>query len=215
MSGQITETGGIFMACHECDTLHRLPALLPGRTLRCRSCNAVLLNCPRGGLDRPIALYLAAAILFIFANVFPFLTLDIQGREETTTLIGASVGLYNAGMGELAVVVLITSFLTPLLLITSSLYVLLGVRSGQPLPGLRTTLSWISYLAPWGMLDVFMLGVLVSFVKLAGMASMHIGLSLYAFIGLILVSAAAAAAFEPHLLWHKIGYRSEATHAGH
>ena len=193
------------MACHECDTLHHLPELLPGRTLRCRSCNAVLLNCPRGGLDRPIALYLAAAILFIFANVYPFLTLDIQGREETTTLVGASVGLYNAGMGELAVVVLITS----------SLYVLLGVRSGQPLPGLRTTLSWISHLAPWGMLDVFMLGVLVSFVKLAGMASMHIGLSLYAFIGLILVSAAAAAAFEPHLLWHKIGYRSEATHAGH
>ena len=67
------------MACHECDTLHHLPELLPGRTLRCRSCNAVLLNCPRGGLDRPIALYLAAAILFIFANVFPFLTLDIQG----------------------------------------------------------------------------------------------------------------------------------------
>jgi paraquat-inducible protein A len=60
-----------------------------------------------------------------------------------------------------------------------------------------------------------MLGVLVSFVKLAGMAKMHIGLSLYAFIGLILVSAAAAAAFEPKLLWHKIGFRREAGHAGH
>jgi len=203
LSGQITEAGRIFMACHECDTLHRLPAL------------AVLLNYPRGGLDRPIALYLSAAILFLFANVFPFLTLDIHGRDETTTLLGASLALYNAGMGELAVVVLITSFLAPLLLIASSLYVLIGVYSGRPLPGLRPTLSWISHLAPWGMLDVFMLGVLVSFVKLAGMATMHIGLSLYAYIGLILVSTAAAAAFEPKLLWHTIGNRREAGHAGH
>mgnify|MGYP000069542577 CR=1 FL=1 len=52
-------------------------------------------------------------------------------------------------------------------------------------------------------------------VKLAGMATIHIGLSLYAFVGLILFSAAASAAFEPHLLWHKLGYPREAAHAGH
>ena len=131
------------------------------------------------------------------------------------TLIGASAALYNAGMGELAVVVLITSLLGPALIISSSLYVLIGVRSGRILPGMRTMLSWIGHLEPWGMLDVFMLGVLVSFVKLAGMATIHIGISLYAFIGLIFVAAAAAAAFEPHLLWHKIGYRREVVNAGH
>jgi paraquat-inducible protein A len=214
LSGQITDSGSIFMACHECDTLQRLPELQPGRTLRCRNCNAVLLNYPRGGLERPIALYLAAAILFVFANLFPFLTLTIQGREEMTTLLGASTALYNAGMGELAVVVLITSFLAPLLLIASSLYVLIGISRGWPLPGLRTTLSWISHLAPWGMLDVFMLGVLVSFVKLAGMATAHMGLSLYAYIGLIFIYAAATAAFEPQLLWQRLGFRSEGTRAG-
>jgi paraquat-inducible protein A len=203
------------VACHECDTLHRLPALRPGRTLRCGTCNAILLNYPRGGLDRPIALYLSAAILFLFANLFPFLTLDIQGREEMTTLIGASTALYNAGMGELAVVVVITSVLGPALIIASCLYVLLGVRLGLQLPALRTALSWVSHLEPWGMLDVFMLGVLVSFVKLAGMATIHIGLSLYAFVGLIFVSAAATASFEPQLLWHKIGLPRGSAHAGH
>jgi paraquat-inducible protein A len=205
-----TGTDATLVACHECD-----PVLSPGRTLRCSNCNAVLLNYPKGGLDRPFALYLAAAILFIFSNVFPFLTLDIQGREEMTTLIGASTALYRAGMGELAVVVLITSVLGPALVITSCLYVLVGVRLRLQLPGLRTILSWVSHLEPWGMLDVFMLGVLVSFVKLAGMATIHIGLSLYAFVGLIFVSAAATAALEPQLLWHKIGLPREVAHAGH
>ena len=215
LPGQTNDAGGSLIACHECDTLHQLPDLRPGRTLRCSNCKAVLLNYPKGGLDRPMALYLAAAILFIFANVFPFLTLDIQGREEMTTLLGTSMVLYSEGMGELAVVVLITSVLGPALLITSSLYVLVGVRLDRSLPGLRTALSWIRHLEPWGMLDVFMLGVLVSFVKLAGMATIHIGLSLYAFTGLIFVAAAASAAFEPHLLWHKLGYPRERAHAGH
>jgi paraquat-inducible protein A len=64
------------------------------------------------------------------------------------------------------------------------------------------------------MLDVFMLGVLVSFVKLAGMATMHMGLSLYAFIGLILVTAAATAAFEPYILWQRLGIPQRGRHAG-
>jgi len=202
------------IACHECDTLSQIPALAPGRAARCGCCGSVLLRNPKGGLDRSIALYSAAFILLLLSNAFPFLTLEIQGRTEITNIFGASRALYNAGMAELAVVVFLTTILAPALLITSSLYVLLGVRSRRPLPGLRTALSWISHLQPWVMLDVFMLGVLVAFVKLGNMATMHIGISLSAFFGLILVTAAATAAFEPHLLWQRIGYRTGKHHAG-
>ncbi len=198
-------TSPVLLACHECDVLQQVPALPPGQTARCSRCGHVLLRNPKGGLDRPIALYTAALILLILANTFPFLTLDISGREEITTIIGASAGLYHAGMGELAVVVLITSIISPALLIGSALYVLLAVRYRFRLPAVRLALAWISHLEPWGMLDVFMLGVLVSFVKLAGMATMHVGLSLYAFVALILVSAAAMSSFEPGLLWQRLG----------
>jgi paraquat-inducible protein A len=193
------------MACHDCDTLQQVPALSPGQSARCIGCGHVLLRNPKGGLERPIALYTAALILLVLANAFPFVTMDISGREETTTILGASIGLYRSGMGELAVVVLITSVLGPALLIGSSLYVLLTVRYRLPLPAVRPALAWISHLEPWGMLDVFMLGVLVSFVKLAGMATMHMGPSMYAFIALIFTYAAAAANFVPEFLWQRLG----------
>ena len=202
------------MACHECDSLQRVPALPPGRAARCNCCGHVLLRNPSGGLDRPIALYTTALLLLILANAFPFLVLDITGQAEKTTIIGASAGLYHAGMGELAVVVFVTTVLGPALLIASSLYALLSVRFNMQLPAVRTALSWISHLEPWGMLDVFMLGVLVSFVKLAGMATLHLGASLYAFVALILVSAAASANFEPELLWQQLGIPARKSHAG-
>ncbi len=201
------------IACHECDTLQRIPALAPGRSAHCSCCGAELLHNPKGGLDRPIALNIAALLLLVLANVFPFLTLQISGREQSTTIIGASRALYEAGMAPLAVVVIITTLIGPALVVISSLYVLLGVRFRLPLPMLRSTLSWISHLQPWGMLDVFMLGVLVSFVKLAGMAHMVMGPALYAFTALIVISAAAMSALEPHLLWQRLGLPKGEPHA--
>ena len=127
VAGEVDDTQGgdvrdtELIACHECDTIQRISDLAPGRKARCSCCGAVVARHPEGGLDRPIALYVAASILFVLANAFPFLTLEIQGREEVTTIMGASWALYKLGMGELAVVVLITSVLGPAFLISSSL----------------------------------------------------------------------------------------------
>ena len=205
---QLPVIAGVEMiACHECDALQHVRQLAPGATARCHVCGAVLARNPKGGLERPIALYSTAAILLLLANTFPFLTLEIGGRQEITTIFGASKALYNAGMGELAVVVYLTSILAPALLIGSSLYVLLAVRFRKSLPAVRTLLSWIGQLEPWVMLDVFMLGVLVAFVKLGNMATMHTGLSLYAFVCLILVLAAASSSFDAGVLWRRLGIR--------
>ena len=68
------------IACHECDTLHRIPALAPGRSAHCSCCGALLVHNPKGGLERPIALNIAALILLVLANAFPVLTLQISGR---------------------------------------------------------------------------------------------------------------------------------------
>ncbi|MGD2118670.1 MAG: paraquat-inducible protein A [Chromatiales bacterium] len=195
------------IACHECDTLQRLSVLSPGQSALCVCCGAKLLRYPAGGLRRPIALYGTALILLLLANLFPLLLLDIQGRQQVTTIFGASQALYQADMAGLAIAVFITSILAPLLLIGSSLYVLLAVRLRKPWRGARSALAWISHLQPWGMLDVFMLGVLVAFVKLGDLASMHVGIALYAFSGLILVSAAATASLEPHMLWRQLDRR--------
>ena len=193
------------VACHECDTLHRIVELAPGATARCQVCKATLARNPKGGLDYTIALHITALILLLLANTYPFLTLELGGRQEVTTIFGASEALYNAGKGELAVAVYLTSILAPALMVCSSLYVLLAIRFRKPFPAVRLLLSWTGQLEPWVMLDVFMLGVLVAFVKLGDMATMHVGESLYAFVCLVVVLAATTSSFDAHLLWHKLG----------
>ena len=196
------------IVCHECDALQQVKRLPPGAVARCICCGARLYGNPKGGLDVPLALVISTLVTFLIANAYPLMTIKIAGLSQGTTLSGASWALHQAGMGGLGLVVWLVSVVFPGLLICLTLYVLLSLRFSLRLPHVRTLLTWISRLSPWGMLDVFMLGILVSLVKLAGMADVVIGLGLYAFTALIFLFAATAAKLEPHLLWERVGMPS-------
>ncbi len=190
--------------CEECDTLQRLPELRPGGVARCLRCGARLAANPRGGIDTPLALAVGAAILFLVANAFPLLELDIQGRSQATSLSGAALALARDGSPALGFVVWATSVLVPGLVIGITLYVLAAARLMRRLPLLRPLLAWLSRFRPWGMLDVFMLGVLVSMVKLGDLADIIFGPGLYAFVPLLLFTAGMATTLEPRLLWDRL-----------
>lgn len=192
------------VACHQCDELQYIGVLAPGQSAFCFRCNAMLARNPAGGLLLPVLLNLGALLLMLLAYLLPFLTLEIQGRLQTTTLPGTAKALYEAGMGETGIVVLMTTVVGPVVLVTGSLYVLLGVTLYRPLPGLRHIMVWIGHVLPWGMLDVFMVGVLVAAVKLSDMANLVVGPALYAYVALILVSTAALSQFEPHVIWKRM-----------
>ena len=49
--------------------------------MRCRRCGAVLYRAIPRALDATLALTLAAAVLFVIANVFPVMSLELQGRH--------------------------------------------------------------------------------------------------------------------------------------
>lgn len=195
---------GELVACHQCDELQHIGVLASGQLVRCCCCNALLARNPVGGLLLPILLNACALVLMAFAYFLPFLSLDIQGRIHETTLPGTARVLWESGMGETGVIVFLTILAGPVLLVTGSLYVLLGVKLCRPLPQLRRIMVWIGHVLPWGMLDVFMVGVLVAAVKLADMAELVIGPALYAFAALIVVSTAALSLFEPHVIWARI-----------
>ena len=196
------------VVCHECDILQQVKRLPPGAVARCVCCGARLYGNPRGGLDVPLALVISTLVMYVVANAYPLMTLKIAGLSQGTTLSGASWALDRAGMWELGLVVLLVSVVFPGLIIGSTLYVLLALRFSLRLPRVRQVLAWISRLSPWGLLDVFMLGILVSLVKLSGMADVVLGTGLYAFTALIFLFAASAARLELHLLWQRVGMPS-------
>ena len=196
------------IACHECDLLYQRRPLPPGGTARCVRCGAALYRRKRNSLDRVLALTMAGLVLFMVANIYPFLTFRLEAQVQETTLMSGVLELYAQGMWIVAVVVLLTSILIPLLQLIGMLYILLPLKFNRLPWKLPFFFRLVRGFKPWGMVEVFMLGILVAFVKQAKMANLIPGIALYAFLALIFVLAASAAALDPHIVWNRLDKHS-------
>ena len=193
------------IACHECDLLHKIQPLPDGGAARCVRCDALLYYQKKDSLDRTLALTIAGLVLFIVANTFPFLAMKSGGLVRETTLITGIKGLYLQGMEALALLVLLTSILVPFVQIAGMLYVLVPLKVNRVPRNLALVYRFLRSLQPWGMMEVFMLGILVSYVKLGKMAKIVPGLAIYSFVVLIFVLAGAAASLDPRIVWDRLG----------
>lgn len=192
------------IACHECDQLQREITLPPGGAATCCRCGALLYRNNAATLDRPLALLLAAALVFILANVFPIVGIEAQGNRNATTLFGAVLTLWSEEMPLVAGLVLFTTILAPAFELAITIFVLSLLYFDVPLRALPMLLRLVLALEPWSMIEVFMLGVLVSVVKLSHVASIVPGIALWAYAALMVLLAAAAAALNTHGLWARI-----------
>ncbi len=197
-------TQNALIACHECDWLYSVRPLPAGSAAKCRRCGAVLYSEKRDSVDRTLALTIAGLILFVVANVFPFLAFKIQGLETQTTLSTGIKNLYTQDMWELATLVLLTCILIPFVQLLGMLYVYVPLKLNRVPWKLALVFRTLETLKPWGMMEVFMLGILVSIVKLAKMATIVPGLAVWSFALLIVVLAGAAASMERRLVWDKV-----------
>jgi paraquat-inducible protein A len=192
------------VACHDCDLLHELGEVPEGATAQCRRCHSLLRKRPRNGLERTLALAFAAAILFIVANSFPFLSFDMKGRVTQTNVIAGIVDLYQGGKAEIAALVALTIEIAPAAQLGLLLYILVPLRLGRVPWKFRHAFRVLRHAQAWSMIEVFLIGILVAITKLMGMASIIPGLALWSFALLMFVLAGAMAAFDPEAAWERV-----------
>lgn len=198
-------SSSIFIACLECDMLYRRTLLPPGGEARCTRCGGHLYrrSSPAAN-DRALALSLTACILFVLANVYPLVALEIRGTHTSATLIGAVHALWSDQARAMATLVFATTIFLPAAELAGLTWVLAALRWSRHGRGAVAMLHFIESVKPWSMVDVFVLGVLVSLVKLAHIATIVPGIALYSFGALMLFIAAAAAAFDPDAAWRQL-----------
>ena len=196
------------IACHECDLLQRDITLNPGCTASCRRCGAVLYRNATDSIDRTLAYTLAAGILFLVANVFPIFSIVVQGDRSAITLFGAVLSLWEQDMEIISLMVFFTTIVAPALELISLTILLLPLRLGLTPPSHTLFMRTLQFIEPWGMVEVFMLGVLVSLVKLTHNFRVIPGFALWSFGLLTLLLAAAAASFSARDLWGRLDPRS-------
>ncbi|WP_175797974.1 paraquat-inducible protein A [Burkholderia ambifaria] len=190
------------VACHECDLLFWRPPRLRALAAHCPRCRARVGGSAHGrpALDRRCAIALAALFTLFIAQAFPIVALDAAGIASHATLADAVAALRLHGQPAVAAIVFCTTMLFPLLELAAWLYVLVPLRAGRVPPCFAPVLRNMQRLRPWSMVEVFLLGILVTIVKMTSVAHVIPGPALFAF-GALTVMLGVLASFDPGGLW--------------
>ena len=193
------------IACHDCDLLQNKILLGKKQTLKCIRCDAVLSQHKHDSINRTLAFSLSGLVFFTLANVYPFMTFQFEGRAQINTLISGVFELFDNGMLQLSILVFLTSILAPLIKLLGMTYILVPLKLNKIPWKMKTVYRGIQALTPWAMLEVYLLGVFVAYVKLADLAEVIPGVALFSFASLILITAAADYSWDPELVSKRLG----------
>jgi paraquat-inducible protein A len=200
------------IVCEGCDAVYQRQPLRRRQVARCARCGTELDRHAGDQAARVLPLTVASLILFAIANLFPIVEIQVKGLHSQTTLAGAVVVLSAEGMSPVALLVLATTILFPLLQLCILAYLLVPLSREHRPAGFALLVRAMQSLRPWGMIEVFLLGVLVAIVKLSSMATVVPGPALWAFMALT-VMLTAVLSFNPGAFW-EMTFRPKATDAG-
>jgi paraquat-inducible protein A len=192
------------VACPDCDLLQQVPPLGPGARANCTRCGHLLARHPAGPNALPLALTLAAAILFVLANVLPLMDLSVVGRTSSTTIAGGAWVMWNEGEPITGVIVAFCAVLAPGGYLLFMLALLLAARRRPPPQWVGEMLRWANEFQLWSMLEVMMLGILVALVKIAELATVIPGIGMFAVFALMLLIPAIMVTFDSRDLWRRV-----------
>ena len=189
------------IACPECDLLQYETPLPRGRFACCHRCGVALYRRTSGSIDRTLALTIAAVLLMVLANLFPIASIETRTDRIETTLLGAVQALYDQERPVVGALVFFTTILAPAIELSAMLYMLLPLRLGRVPRQLALAFRVTPLAREWGLIDVFMLGVVVSLIKLGNLAEVVLGPALWSFGGLIVLLTAIGVVFNPREMW--------------
>ena len=200
--------------CHECDLLLALPPLKTGEKAICPRCNNTLVRRQAGAAERSLALAIATLIMLGLSLSFPFLGFSLQGFSNGIELSETVSSLVGFHQSLVALIILLTVLVLPLLYLSALSWLCVGIIRGQPLPKSPLLARTLNYVTPWMMADVFVIGTLVSTIKIVGMAEVELGLSFWTVCGYALLLLFTSQSVDRDWLWQALDAKPMAPTGG-
>jgi paraquat-inducible protein A len=189
--------------CRSCGLLQTVPALAPGISAQCSRCGTTLHRARRHPIEHSMALTLAALVLLAVMCVTTLMSVETAGITLHADLLSGPAELVERGMTALAVVVVFVTVVAPFGKLLGTLYVLVGValHMAHPPRHLRQVFVLVERLTPWSMIEVFVFGVLVAYVKLGDLVTITLGTGVFALFALTFVMVWADSALDHEAVW--------------
>jgi len=191
-------------ACHECDWVSALPPLKPGEKASCPRCEHVLVKRHRYPAQRSMALAVSALMMLVLAVSFPFVRFSVSGIGNEIELTQTATALIGFQQPVVAIAVIMSIVVLPAVYLVSLIWLQFGLLIDRQLPFSKDVARSLTHLAPWLMADVFIVGALVSLIKVAGIAQVTLGVSFWAFCAFSILLLFTIQSVDADWMWFSL-----------
>ena len=169
----------------------------------CARCDKTLHRRRPDSIGRTWALLLAAAILYIPANLLPVMYTHSLFGQQDDTIISGVVYFWTSGSPALATIIFIASIVVPVAKLAAlSLLAWTAQRRSRWRPYQRTVLyRLVEFVGRWSMLDIFVITLTVALVRFQTLAVITAGPGALAFCAVVVLTMLASLQFDPRLIW--------------
>ncbi len=192
------------VACPSCDLVLTLPPLEHGARATCPRCDHPLSQHYDNANEQVLAYAVTSLILLLLALSLPFLNFSAAGASNQVSLPYTAWSYSQQHMPLMGLLVSGTIVGIPLLMLGLTLATYLPLRWQRPTPWLTDAAHWLFLLQGWYMADVFLLGLVVSLVKLHSMADLQLGLAFWAYMGFTLCFTLMQSRVDHLQCWRQI-----------
>ena len=190
--------------CSGCGLLQQVPPLAAGTSAHCARCPTILRRVSTHRLQHMAALAVAALILLVVMCSSQLMSVETAGIRRVADLFSGPEELVRQDMAPLALVVIFVTVLAPLLRLVATLYVLVRAHERRPPRHLRRVFAIAEKLRPWSMIEVFVLGVFVAYVKLGDLVTIGLRTGVYALLALTVVLVWLDSALDREAVWEEL-----------
>lgn len=193
---------GELALCRHCDWVQTMPELAAGEEASCSRCGLHLDARHPQPVLRPILYAGSALFMLLLANLFPFVSMFAAGNSNEMNFFDTSSVLFSEHHQWLAILIWLFIQAVPAACMLAVIYLKLGMLFALPA---RTWVARVLYmLKPWSMVDIFLMGLIISFVKLVADADISLGPSFWAFCLFCLLHLRTFQVIDKRELWSKI-----------
>lgn len=148
-----------------------------------------------------LAFSLTALIFYFPANIYPFMTIEMYGRTNSSTIWSGIVSLAEGGSWLIAIVVFLASMLIPFIKLLILFYLSLSAGSAKYSNFKIKLYKVVEAIGRWSMLDIFLLAVMIAIMKLGKWTTVEAEVGAPLFLMVVIFTMLASANFDPKLFW--------------
>jgi paraquat-inducible protein A len=194
----------LFVACQQCDALYDKPYLKQGQLAKCNRCGSTLIERKVDSINRSFNWSLAGLMLMLPAILLPIMGVTLAGQFHQASLFDCILVLIDRGFYMIALLVFLFAIAVPIVRLAGALYISYSFKFNKLKPSLLNFFRAYHHLDNWAMLNVFMLGIVVSMYKLIDDTELSVNIGLLAFIVWLICSTMSAVALDQDHIWGKL-----------